>query len=105
MTHPPQRRETVEYDAEDDIYRTSFQAGQLPPSAAIVDAIAELTGREPGELIPLYESVDADALDALVRSTLSAEHRGDTQVSFRYHGYDITVQSYGVVTLDAVEAV
>lgn len=64
------------------------------PSTAVVEAVAAREGAEPAEVPePLYESIDPDALDALVASAESGE------VSFTYLGHRVTVDADGRVTL------
>lgn len=59
------------------------------PSIAVISAVSEHAGVEPLELPPLYDSVDADALDALFAS-LAAK---TTPTTFRFHfdGHLVTV--------------
>jgi len=64
------------------------------PSAAVVEAVAAAEGWEPAEVPePLYESIDPDALEALVASV------DDGRISFDYMGYEVTVDADGAVTL------
>jgi hypothetical protein len=70
-----------------------------PPSAAIVDAIAEATERDPTALPPLYRSVDSDALDTLLtRGMQRGEH---VHVSFTYDGVRVSVGSDGNLSIRA----
>lgn len=67
------------------------------PSDRVVQTIADREGVDPTELPPLFESVDPDALDALLR-------RDDTagaQVTFTHHGHEVTVRSDGRVSLSS----
>lgn len=68
------------------------------PSFAIVEAVAAATDREPGVLPPLYESVDVDALDALVTKR-SADANGTVRVSFSYATVTVSVDSDGRLEL------
>jgi len=68
---------------------------------AVVDAVASESDLPPTELDPLFDVVDVDALNSLFTST-SASRSGD--VSFRYHGYLVSVSVVDGeinVTLDA----
>lgn len=69
---------------------------QRPPSPteSIVQAVAAAADTDPLELPPLYERVDADALDAVVSGLRNGE------VRFRYAGYAVTVHSDGTVEVD-----
>ena len=60
----------------------------------IVEAIAEEEGVDAVELPPLGETLDTDALEALVGSG------GDVTISFEYAGYRVGVDSRGTVTIE-----
>ncbi|GAA0532068.1 HalOD1 output domain-containing protein [Halorubrum ejinorense] len=62
------------------------------PSLAVVEAIADLAGVEPADLLEeegvvLYDHVDPDALDAVV----AGRPDSDVDVSLSVAGYDVTV--------------
>lgn len=66
----------------------------VPPSTAVVEAIATAEGCEPRELeSPLYAQIDPDALDTFVTSA------ADSCVRFKYHGYQVRVDGDGGVTV------
>jgi hypothetical protein len=46
---------------------------------------------------PLYDSVDPDALDALVRGNGWGTNNGDVTVTFTLDGHEVRVRSDGVV--------
>lgn len=73
------------------------------PSVAVVEAVAALTDRAVTDLPPLGESVDSDALDALVtdRGRPSGD---DTVVRFHYDGARVTVRGDGTLTARATVA-
>lgn len=68
-----------------------------PPSLAVVERVANCERVRPTDLVPLYETIDPDALDGLV------DHRDRNaaalRIEFTYHGYDVTVTGDGVVHL------
>ena len=67
----------------------------------IVEHVARARGAEPTELEPLYETIDCDALEALVAS------RFQGSLKFVYEGCAVTVQDDGsieVFPLDDPEA-
>lgn len=68
-------------------------------SVAIVQEIAALEGADPTELPPLYDSVDTDALDALVRHS-DAE---DLTIEFDYGDYRVSVEGTGEITVTPTE--
>lgn len=60
----------------------------------VVRTVAETTETDPLELPPLYETIDPDALDALVEDMEAGT------ISFPYVGHEITVNSDGTVTIE-----
>lgn len=68
---------------------------------AVVTALTATMQKNPTELEPLSESIDTDALDALVRNR---EPMSDgVHVMFTHEGREITVNSYGVVAVSPSE--
>jgi PAS domain S-box-containing protein len=55
--------------------------------------VAEADGADPIDLPPLADCIDPDALDQLLS-------RGEAQVRLHYHGYTVTVDQRGDVTLE-----
>lgn len=70
-------------------------------SEVVVTAVARATGKATttvgtgDPLAPLYETLDPEALDALVESGDGP----DTRVTFGYGGCDVTVDATGVVAV------
>lgn len=83
----------------DDTHHYAIAPGQRP-TEAVIQAVADASGRTPIETVedapPLYESVDPDALDALLGTDRSASL---TSVRFVYDGYVVTVDNTGAVTV------
>lgn len=77
-----------EYDPDTERYRARFDSDLSDPVEAIVRVVAAVAGTDPTDLPPLFESVDSNALDALVRSAADGD---SLRVSFAYDGYDVTV--------------
>ena len=67
-------------------------SGNRSLAGAIAAAVAETKGVAPESLPPLYESIDPDALDAVVATS-------DAVVSFRFADHAITVES-GTVRIE-----
>ncbi|SNZ17297.1 hypothetical protein SAMN06269185_2974 [Natronoarchaeum philippinense] len=63
-----------------------------PPSTALVRAVANARGVEPTDLRPLYEVVDAEALDSLVRER-------DVTMTVEYHDFLATIHGDGRIEL------
>ena len=78
-------------------------ADSSPPSIQVVMAVADAAGRSQGELPPLHEAIDPEALDRLFAPTVSEERRTRGRVVFEYAGYEIEVDGSGGVTVRPVE--
>lgn len=68
------------------------------PHEAIIEAIADASGRDPIALDPLYDSIAVDALDAVLTGA-RAPDRSDVRVSFCHDGLAITIDGNGTVTV------
>ena len=66
-------------------------------STAVVELVSIAADVEPSALDPLYDTVDPEALDRLVRRGGGAER--DVEVAFAYAGYDVSVSGDGEVTV------
>jgi hypothetical protein len=80
--------------------RAEYEWTSTAPSTGVVETIASATGRDPTTLDPLFETIDLEALDAL----LGADERttaGEAVVSFRFSDREITVSSTGEVVVRA----
>ncbi|UPW01361.1 hypothetical protein M0R88_04465 [Halorussus gelatinilyticus] len=64
---------------------------------AVVAALSEVVDRDPTDLKPLHDYLDADALDELVRVRGATD--GDVSVTVTRAEYVITVHSYGTVSV------
>lgn len=63
---------------------------------AVVATLANVMDADPGELEPLYSTIDPDALDTLLRVRPGVE---GTRVAFTHEDHGITVSDSGVVTI------
>lgn len=76
-------------------------AKATPVGARIVQRIAAREGVDPFDLDgQLYDVIDADALDALTNGTDNRHPRKTLHVEFSYHGYAVTVDGSGQVSID-----
>lgn len=66
---------------------------ETAPSVAIVETVAEVTGKEPAEMPPLQRTIDMDALESLVAERSESSIR----LSFEYVGTAVTVESDGTI--------
>ncbi|MXR20344.1 HalOD1 output domain-containing protein [Halobacterium bonnevillei] len=71
---------------------------QRPPTAAIVEAIAEATDQDPLDIDPVQNHVDTDALEKLVTSDTT---HGDVEVHFEYEAFTVRVEGSGTVEVHA----
>lgn len=101
MTHESDSTDPAQTDSITQPIRADWREHDSP-CTAIVEVVAEATGREPTDLPPLYESIETDALDALVSTSTDAS----TRVTFDYAGVEVTVRSNGEfeVRTDGAEA-
>lgn len=89
--------EAVEYHPETATVRTQFKQEKTPASLAVVATLAEVMDADPVKLDPLHSTVDPDALDTLLR--VGNGTTGDAHLTFTHEGHEITVCSYGVVSI------
>ncbi|GAB3671670.1 HalOD1 output domain-containing protein [Halopiger thermotolerans] len=85
----------VELEVDRNTYRARYDFETTTPTVAVVTLLELVTGREPAELDPLYEAVDPEAMDSLIRGA----RRPDRTVSFIYRTFAVTVRSDGTVTV------
>ncbi|SDQ91495.1 HalOD1 output domain-containing protein [Natronobacterium texcoconense] len=88
--------------SDDDVVTEVVHARfETEPDAAVitvVETVASVTGQEPLEMPPLFESIDTEALDELVAAS---EARGKpVKVSFTYQDCLVTVSSRGDVVVE-----
>lgn len=77
------------------VVHAEYDWEEISPSLATIETVADAADCTQTALDPLYDSIDPDALNTLVRST----ERQDTTVSFFFDGYDVTVHSSGLVVV------
>jgi len=70
--------------------------GDAELSTAIVSALEDYTGRDATDFPPLYDSVDADAMAALLRHP-SGGTRDGVQIRFFYADHELAVTGDGLV--------
>jgi len=83
----------------DDVNRAEYDWATTTPSTAVVETVAIASDREPTAIEPLYETIDPDALDALVRSNETVSSRGDVNVTFEFAGLGVAVHGDGGVVV------
>ena len=80
--------------------RRHFDWSAVDPSTAVAELLADAAGCEPAEVGPLYDTVDSDALDSLVRHGESA---AGCTVTFPHDGFEVSVSGDGEVLVYAPE--
>lgn len=75
-----------------------FDFEERSPVEAVLHAVAARESADPIDLPPLNDAIDADALNALLVSQERA--RTEVRVTFRYSGYEVSVQSSGEVSVN-----
>ncbi len=81
---------------------TSTADRGIPPTQAIIEAIASAEGVDVVELRPpaydpLYSVIDPEALDLLFDEHPPEENDSDIRVTFTYEGYEVDVYDGGRV--------
>lgn len=79
------------------VARGVYEWSTTEPSQAVVETVARADGRGQTDLPSLYEYVDPDALNTLVRT--GGKNGGAVSVSFPMAGYDVTVHGRGQVAV------
>ena len=97
MTGDDGNGETFSYEVTED---ESLSEGvvEAVASEAGVDAVPAGGPGAEGSLAPLYSVVDPDALDSVFCGGDGADG-GHGEVTFSYHGYEVTVRSEGRIEL------
>jgi hypothetical protein len=97
-----QEQRVPEGDVVDGVYRSQFDLFERTPSEVIVTAVSEATDTDPLELPPLYDTVDPDAVDALIRPLSDAsglDTDGTTEITLTYAGSRIKLGQNGSVSV------
>lgn len=96
--------DSIETGVADGSYEGTHRwcEGGTEPSSVVVSAVAAVFGVETDELPPLYGSVDADAMDALVTRG-AAESEVSVRLAFTYAGCDVLVESDGTLRVTAAD--
>lgn len=72
------------------------------PSTAVIEAVAETLDQPSTEIRPLYDAIDPEALDRLIRSPDGRELARNVSVTFTYLNFDIAVQSNGTLEIHQI---
>jgi hypothetical protein len=93
-------RESFDRDSVggDDSVHARYEWSRTPPLVAVVETISTAVGCDVEAVDSVYESVDPDALDALVRRP-GRESSGDVHITFPYRDWVVTVHDSGEVVV------
>ena len=94
-----EKREVLEYSAETDTYRASFDSSSESVCMAVISTVGVVSETKPMELPPLYSVCDPDALAALATPTVVGPSNGDIHVSFTFAGHEVTIHDYGIIAV------
>jgi hypothetical protein len=92
---------TDDDEADSPVVQNRYDWSITPPSVAVPETVGAATGTPSVKLPPMYDVVDLDALDRVVRHT-RAGRRASVRLTFRYLDYDVTVGTDGTVRLDSI---
>lgn len=93
------KRDILDYDAETDTYRASFDSAKETVCMAVIAVVAVVSDTSPAELPPIQSVIDTDAFDQLIESAATGPSTGDIHVSFTFAGCSVTVHSYGIIAV------
>lgn len=69
-------------------------------STAVIETVAAREGVDPTELnVPLYETINPDALDQFVRHASEAGGETAVQLELTYYGYELVITADGSVRI------
>lgn len=92
-------REVLDYDADTETYRASFDNEREPVREVLFAVVAVVSGTPPLELPSLSRVLDIETVEQLIEAAVTDPTRGDVHVSFAYTDWNVTVHSYGVLTV------
>jgi len=86
--HPTESHAVVEFDPKIESV-----------TECLSSEISELTGVPMESLNSLRSVIDPEALDGIVYSAAQRSEHSLAEVTIQYHGYTVTIQSYGVIEI------
>ena len=97
MTGEP--TQSAEEDTADDSIHAQYDWTEIAPTLGVIETVADLVETDEADLDPLFDYIDPEALNSLVRP------RGAdaVSVSFDYATYQVTVQSSGDVIVRSTQ--
>lgn len=86
-----------EYDADENAFHATFDSTAAAPSLAVASALAVVTDTDPMAVEPLHDTVDTDALDAIL--TRGPVDGSGVTTTFTVDGHDVTLETGGRLTV------
>lgn len=90
-------------DEDGEVVRTEVNWSSSSPVTGVVETVAVAADRDPTEMEPLQERVDAEALNSLVRSDGTGPG-GEVHVSFVFAEHLVSVHGTGEIVVRPAEA-
>lgn len=70
-------------------------------ASSVIEAVSKFSGDSPTEIEPLYDSVDPDALEALLVSFRESQPAiANSVIRFVHDGFDIKIESDGTIEIE-----
>lgn len=92
-----------EFDPDTGSYRVTFDSEEYRFSTAVVFAVGAVSDSDPLSLPALNDRVDPECLDGVFGPKEDGTPRTGGRVVFPFVGYEVTVDSDGVVVVDPRE--
>lgn len=83
--------------SNDSLVRRRYDWEDVSPVVGVVETLSDADGADPDEIPTLADAVDPESLNELCANTADSNV---VTVSFAHAGYDVTVRSDGVVSVD-----
>lgn len=68
-----------------------------------METLEAVIGTEPKRQLPLYDSIEPDALDSLLRHAARGGHRSDISLCFEFAGHLVTVYGTGELVVKPLD--
>lgn len=83
--------------------RQQYDFEETAPAMAVVQTLADATGEQPTEIESLFDHVDPDALNSLLRSSNSSNPDEPTTVSFTVSDRHVNVGCDGFIVVTSTD--
>lgn len=90
--------------ATDDGTIVEFDPATRSATEAIVSTVSDRTETGVAGLAPMYDVIDPDALDRLVRSVATRSGTSSAEVTMEYFDHTVTVHGHGMIEITPRDA-